>query len=191
MKAYESMTKKLIPTGLYIISPGKVLSSELLSYSCGIDSLDKSIDEVIKEAFISTAEDLGLSVWEDILGAVNSGERTEKRREIIKKRLMLSTKSFTVSGINEVIGSLGITDYTIEENPSQFFVTVDLSRKKYSSVQKAWIQEQLNELFPAHLEVCAIFGNITWNDIDALSLTANQMDNAKYSWNDIDMMEKK
>lgn len=188
LKAYESMKKKLMPTGIYTLNENGAASKELEAFATGIDSKDGELDVIIREAFVKTAEDYGLSMWEELFGSVQSGEPPAVRREMIKGRLKLSSLSFTPSGAENIVRSLGIDEFTIKETPSLFMVTVDLSAKKYSKARRKWIKEQLDELLPAHLEIVVIFGTASWNDIDSLNLTANAMDGKHYNWNDIDTL---
>lgn len=186
MKAYESMTKKLSPTGIYSLEENGAISNELKTYSTGIDQSDDILDIIIREAFVSTAEDYGLSMWEEMFGGIQSGVDASTRRKLIKGRLQLNYSNFTPSGVKEIINSLGITSYTLTENPALFLVIIDLSAQSYTKTQRKWIKEQLEELLPAHLEISTIFGTVTWNEIDNMSLTADQMDAKNYSWDDID-----
>lgn len=188
MKAYESMTKKLLPTGLYTLENGGAISNELKTYSYGIDSSDDILDIIIREAFISTATDYGLAMWEDMFGGIHSDIDTATRRKLIKARLRLNYNDFTENGVKEILNSLGITDYVITEYPSLFMVRIDLSTQDYSATQRKWIKNQLEALLPAHLELSLIFGTLSWNKIDELNLTANEMDAKDYSWDDIDTL---
>lgn len=188
MKAFESMTKKLTPTGLYSLEDGNGISNELKTYSVGIDELDNSLDVIIREAFIPTAEDVGLKSWEELFGGIQSELSAQTRRDLITERLRLCYNDFTLRGVKNIIKSLGITNYTLTEHPSLFLVTVDISSQNYSETQRKWIKEQLEELLPAHLEIDVVFGTTSWNTIDNLGLTADQMDNKNYSWDNIDTM---
>ncbi|MCQ4021536.1 MULTISPECIES: putative phage tail protein [unclassified Ruminococcus] len=188
MKAYESMTKKLKPTGLYLLEENAAVSSELKTYSEGIDSKDDELDVIIREAFVASAEDYGLSMWEELFGAVQNGVDVQRRRELIKARMKLSNLSFTPAGVQEIIRSLGIDSFDVSENPSLNLLTIDLSAQSYSKARRRWIKEQLEELLPAHLEIVVIFGNASWNYIDSLQLTADQMDAKGYTWNSIDTL---
>lgn len=188
MKAFESMTKKLLPTGLYTLEENGGVANELKTYSVGIDSKDDELDVIIREAFVPSAEDYGLSMWEELFGAAQSGTDVNRRREMIKGRLRLTDNSFTPSGADEIVRSLGIESFAITENPSRFVVTVDLSTGSYTKARRKWIKGQLEELLPAHLEIVVVFGNASWNVIDGLNLTANDMDSKNYSWDDIDTL---
>lgn len=182
------MIKKLAPTGLYTLDENGGVSNELKTYACGIDGSDDILDVIIREAFVPTAEDYGLSMWEELFGSIKNELSAQQRRKLITGRLTLSYNDFTPSGVKDIIDSLGITDYTLVEKPSLFMVTIDLSSQSYTKAQRKWVKEQLDELLPAHLEFVVIFGNVTWNKIDQMNLTAGQMDAKGYSWDDIDVI---
>lgn len=182
------MIKKLIPTGLYTLEENGGIANELKTYACGIDESDDILDVLIREAFTSTAEDYGLSMWEELFGNIKNELSPQQRRKLIAGRLSLSYNDFTPGGVENIINSLGITDYTLVEKPSLFMVIIDLSSQSYTKAQRKWIKEQLDQLLPAHLEIAVIFGNVTWNKIDQMNLTASQMDSKKYSWDDIDVI---
>lgn len=182
------MKKKLLPTGIYTLDENGAAAKELEAFAEGIDSKDDELDIIIREAFVKTAEDYGLSMWEELFGSIRSDETAAVRREMIKGRLRLTDNSFTPSGAEDIVRSLGIDEFTITETPSLFAVTIDLSAKSYSKARRKWIKEQLEELLPAHLEIAVIFGTASWNTIDSLNLTANEMDGKNYNWNDIDTL---
>ncbi len=189
MKSYQSMKTKLIPIGIYNLAQGAANDSEIRAFARGIDTVDNRLDVIIREAFIPTAIDFGLSSWEEIFGPPNLSTSSALRRELLIKRLRLSPRSFTKRSAEDILTSLGIDGFRIDENPSLFVVTIDLSDNDYSVTKRAWIRDQLDELLPAHLEIDLIFGNISWAQIDSLGLTFQQSDDKGYTWDSIDSLK--
>lgn len=81
MTAYQSMKQKLQPLGLYRLDSGDALDLELTVYGEELDRLYDALDELLREAFIETAESYGLENRERFIGAVHDGETVAKRRE--------------------------------------------------------------------------------------------------------------
>ena len=81
MTAYQSMKQKLQPLGLYRLDSGDALDLELTVYGEELDRLYDALDELLREAFIETAEGYGLEDREKFLGPVRTSETTARRRE--------------------------------------------------------------------------------------------------------------
>lgn len=189
MKAYESMIQKLSPTGLYSLDEEGYNCHELKALAAGVDAADGALDLIIREAFVATAEDMGLEAWEELYGPPRNELSVERRRELIQKRLSVNHSSFTPADVEEIIDSLGMGECTITENPALFLVKLDFSSQSYSAAQRQWIREQLGQLLPCHLEISVVFGNLSWDEIDSLGLSFSSMDNKNLTWDEIDSLE--
>lgn len=185
-QAYNSMRDALKPLGLYSFDSTNV-SNELLAYAVAIDELNNMLCGMLRECFIDTAEDFGLSQRERVIGAVRDDLSIDKRRNMLKLRESISLSSFTPSEIKKSLDSFGLT-YAIYEFPTLYTVVVD-STGEYTSAQKAWIRSQVEKIMPAHLQVQVVFNGPSWAQIDEYDNNFSYMNIKDYTWEEIDNLE--
>lgn len=184
-KIYESMVNSLTPLQIYNISQGSLVNAELLSYCAALDDLEGELDGLLKEMFITTAESYGIENYEKIWGAPRNDLPLEKRKEMILKRLSTNYDDFSLAAMEEFLLSLNM-DARIIENPADYQVYVDCNKTVYTKAQRKWIEREIKNFFPAHLHVYVDFRTIDWDDLDALKRIYNNIDNLRYTWDDIE-----
>lgn len=181
--AYSSMCGALAPLSLYKFDDTNV-SYELLSYALVIDEMNTKLVEMLKECFLETASDYGLSNREIVIGAVRDDLGANKRRNMLKLRESITSSSFTLSEMKRAIESFGLQG-EIYEYPSLFTVVIK-AEGSYSLHQQAWIRAQVEKIMPAHLSVQVVFGGPTWEDSDTKNNTFEYIDSLNLTWNNID-----
>lgn len=154
--SYNSMKSKLTATGLYKIEDSSNVSYELKAYAQELDLLFCELDEVLKECFIQTAEDYGLTRIERFTGRDGSGLSPEKRREILMLMQSDSRFGFTPDGFKALIESYSISDFEFVENPLGFRVTVRIY-DSLSDEKKQAVSEMIDAQFPYHLNIIKSF----------------------------------
>ena len=60
MTSLESMINKLKPLGVYNLNSDSLVYAELSAFAVGIDILRDELDELLREAFVKTAESFGI-----------------------------------------------------------------------------------------------------------------------------------
>lgn len=187
MSALQSMIKKLSPLRVYDLSDKSCVYAELSAFSVGLDVLRASLEELLKEGFVLTAESFGLSLLEQITGCPREDLSVEERREMITQRQSLSAKDFTLDGVQKVLKAMGV-EGEVTECPDTLRMYLDLRGEIYSSAKKGWFISQARELLPAHLEVDIIFSGFHWGNITTKNLTFKEMDEKFYTWDEIDYL---
>lgn len=187
MTSLESMKRKLEATRLYSISVHSNVYKELCAYSAGLDILRQELDTMEREMLVSTAESYGLERPERLWGAVRDDMPIEKRREMIVTRNIFNLGDFTPQGIGKILRFLGING-TVEEHPDQMRMVADLSQNDYTKGQRAFIVNQIRELFPAHLDIDIVFRGLSWSYIDSMASTFSVLENRGLTWTEIDYL---
>ena len=187
MSCLESMIKKLSPLGVYSLGEDSLVYAELAAFSAGLDMLRESLDENLKENFVSTAEDFGLEINERLVGNVRDDLSLSERREMLKERLSLNASDFTFAGFEKMLRILG-TPGVIEEYPKTQRIVLNLSDEEYSLAQREWIVYQAKALLPAHLLSDIVFAGFNWRRSDSLADTFAEIDSKAYIWDDIDYL---
>lgn len=183
--SFQSMIKKLSPLEVYDLSEGGIVYAELAAFSVGLDLLKESLNELLREGFISTAESYGIENTERLVGNVRSDLDLDKRREMLIERLSLGVNDFTPAGFKQMLRLMGV-EGEISEYPFTQRISVGLSSGNYTQAQREWIVSQAEALLPAHLEWDVIFTGFSWADSDSAGNTFSEIDAKGYTWEDID-----
>lgn len=187
MMSFESMIKKLSPLKVYDLSEGSVIYAELAAFSAGLDILRESLDEMLKEGFIGTAESYGIENTERLVGNVRDDLDLNKRREMLVKRLSLCANDFTPAAFKQMLVLMGV-EGEVCEYPFLQRISLDLSEGEYTQAQREWIVSQAKALLPAHLEWDVVFGGFSWADADSAGNTFHELDAKGYTWETIDYL---
>lgn len=88
----------------------------------------KALDQVLNNEFVETADDLGISRWEKILGIFpNSTDTLENRRFRIMAK-MIETRPYTVAQLNGILRNLcGEDNYTVQVSGYVLVVRIGLT----------------------------------------------------------------
>lgn len=185
MTALDSMIKKLTPLNVYDLSSSSLIYAELVAFAVGLDFLRDSTDMLLKECFVATAEDFGITERERMWGNIRTDLTLDKRRTMLTRRLSFSPQDFTPEGFNKVLEFMGI-EGEIEEQPKALRISLKLTQREYSAALREWIVAQLKGLFPAHLLWDVVFPGFCWSDIDTSGNTFSAIDAKGYLWQKID-----
>lgn len=183
MAVFDKMKERLSRVRIYDDN-APVLGWELSAYASELELLYTSLSELFRERFISTAEDIGLSVYEALFGPVRDEESAEERRRLLLLRLNLGNSDFTVAGFRRALDSFGFT-YTISEFPEIGRMNV-IAATDYSPAEQAWIRNEVLKIVPAHIEFQLSFNTMTWAQWDALNNTFGTFDSDDLTWDQID-----
>lgn len=186
MNSYNSMTDKLKKTAIYRFGSTNI-SSEILTYAIEFDRLNDNIDEMLRECFISTACDYGISLRELVIGAVRDDLDIEKRRQMLTMRECININDFNISGIQKALNSFNV-DSIITEYPSFNMVTVN-AIGGYTQKERSWIKTEIEKIMPAHLDVQIIFNGLSWEEFDNKDITFSELDGKDMTWDEIDNFE--
>ena len=181
---YETMKKSMAPLRIYS-QEAEALDRELKVYSAEIELLYDELDAMFKERFISTAEDMGLTVYEELFGPERSDFSVEERRRMLTLRTNLGEGDFTLSGIGKALESLGLS-YVISELPELESLNISAVTEDYSQAEQAFIESEVSKIIPLHLEFQITFNTMTWEQIDAEDRTFGEIDSLNLSWHELD-----
>ncbi len=151
----NSMKSKLLETGIYKFSGSSNVENELKAYASELDRIFEKIDILERECFIDTAQTYGLSLRGNFLGYDRSDLTIEERRRMLNAAAQMQGYC-TVDDFNLMLESYGIIEYKIVEHPSTNKLEVYVY-DRLDDDKKGLIESRINEDFPIHLEVSAVF----------------------------------
>lgn len=151
MTSYDSMRSKLISTGLYRVSEGDAVDCELKAYSEELDRVYSELDVLLREAFVQTAETYGITEREKFIGKERSDLTLEGRRELLMLRETSASGGHGIADLNQVIESLGVTDYTVTVVQQQCKITVEVN-DSLTNVQRDDFEKGVKAFAPVTFE---------------------------------------
>lgn len=187
MTAYERMKKALSAIRLYDPDAPN-LSAELHAYADELDRAQLEWETLLREGFLTSAEDRGLSEYEEMFGPSREDLSTADRRRMIMGRIALGKGDFTPGGIRRALDSFGLS-YVVAEFPLNDRVNI-IAQTDYTKAQQNLIRQETAKIIPAHIEFQLVFNSMTWAQLDARGKTFLQLDNDNLSWDQIDALEQ-
>ena len=141
MTAYESMSTKLLQTGLYGIEQGGAVDCELKAYAVELDRIYTELDVLLREAFVSTAQTYGISEREKFIGKERTDLTLARRRELLMLRETRASGGHGSADLNQLIEALGVTDYTVTIVQRHCKITITVN-DSLTDEQKADFEKQ-------------------------------------------------
>ncbi len=154
--SFTSMKTKLDATGLYSIEQGTNIYAELKAYGSGLDVLFETLATMLKELFIDTAEDYGISAREKLLGKPRSEFTLEKRREMLKIYEQMMGGKCTKAAFEAILRGYGLSDFSILEAPTRYRIGITVNEQTSPELQSL-ISDRIAQDFPTHLIVTINF----------------------------------
>ena len=186
MNSLERLVSLHKGISLYNITEDSNIYRELSVYAEEFERLREKLKSILREGFVSTAEDEGLSIYESIWGAKRDELSAEQRRNMILTRLSLCEEDFTAERAEKLLDIVGIKG-VIREYPQTFRITVEVEGIE-SLAKRKWIRNQLRLIFPAHLETDPVFEGFDWQKAEERALTFSQIEERMLCWDDTDIL---
>lgn len=180
---YEKMKERTGVVGIYDDDASN-LEIELMVYTEELERSRDNLDRLLRERFVTTARDEGLSAYERLFGAVTEGESVDERRERLLLRMSLREDDFTPAGIRRALDSLGI-QCELNEYPALQRLNITVT-SDHTPKEQAFIREQVAGIIPVQLSCQITFNTLTWEQMDAMNRTFGAIDNENLTWSQID-----
>lgn len=193
MSSINSIKNSLKPLGIYKLNTQGLLNAELSAYACELDTLNAEIEKLEKECFVSTAEDYGITLREQLYDFSKPLWDVSKKRQRILGLALVTPNSFTKADLESILQIYGIEAIISEDlETGNIYINCisknDLFENVFSSASKneSSTINQIEKFMPAHLTFEVDFATISWNVIEQLDNTFEQMDAKGYKWDKID-----
>lgn len=189
MTPLNNMIKRIKPLQLYNCSEDTAIYNELKVYSNALEDSIANADKLLKEMLVTTAEDYGLSLREEIWGLPRTELTTEERRTAISKRFCISYSDCTLEAMKSFLKSLGVQPI-ITEVPikNRIYIYVE-NGSTFSLPVRKYITEQAESFFPAHLEIFLDYRVATWDTLDSKKTMFSTYDILNFTWDRAEHIE--
>lgn len=150
MTSYERMYALLRSTGLYRLDGDSAVEIELRRYAHYLDELEERIARLPDAAFAETADEAGLAAWRRML-SLSESIGAEELREVVRHRLAISNRDFTIEGVKRCMSSGGFT-VELTEDFANDTVTVEIRSDLGLFGSKAEKEAFLQRCLPCHVQ---------------------------------------
>lgn len=179
----SSEMKSYIPS---FLRSSQVFTSILTAEGAEFGQLRTNIEDVLKQFYVETATDWGLTLWERMLGLKTNHEKPldQRRSSIIAKVRGIGT--VTISLIKNVAESFTYGIVEIAEQPEAYSFTITFADIQGIPPNYENLQAAIEEIKPAHLAVSYVIRYLLWDELDAEGFTWNQLDALAMAWDNFE-----
>lgn len=151
MNTLDSMRQKLQPMGLYNLDEDSLVSEELEVYAKALDEVTNRLVDLERECFLQTAEGVGLSRKEQVLGRVRNDLPRETRAQMLLFRSAVSEADFSKGSVESALKAAGVHG-EIFENPNDESLVVNCLEVLDETTTEENLATAVAEFLPAHLD---------------------------------------
>ena len=149
-----------------------------------LDSIETNLADVLKQLYVETATEAGLTRWEEFVGLSSyAGKPLDQRRSRIISKLR-GMGTVTVAMIQNVAESYVYGHVTVTEHPEAYSFTIKFVDPYGVPPNLDDVKAAIEEIKPAHFGVVYEFSYMTWDEHDAYNKTWDQWDALNLTWDE-------
>lgn len=185
--ALDGLFRALEPLRLYSLRTGSLVDRELAAYDAAFSTLEELSAEVLKQAFVQTADGDALARYESLVGLPPRDKLDdETRRALVLYRLGSAPLDFHREGMINSIRAAGM-EPELDEHPESESLTVRCVTIVDSSLEQDGLTARVRTVLPAHLESEIDYGGLTWDRFDGKEINWDDWDAADFTWTIFDL----
>lgn len=182
---YAAYLKDLLrPLCLYNLDEGDG-SAELDGEGALLDNISASLDLALREGITASAQNEGLSAYEQILPFVPSYITAEDRLRAITALLRIDMQSFTVEALNDTIAGCGIRA-RVEEGDDPQTVRVSFPCNRGLPDDIGPLMMRIESILPCHLGVEYVFEYLIWQELESWFASWQEIEDKVRSWDELE-----
>ena len=165
----------LTPLGIYNLNEDSLVTYELTVYATELEKLHDKLRIMLRESFISTAEEYGIETFEKLFDRFRPDLPIKERKDRLRLYMTLDNNNFTVDDIRHQLRLVGISDNFVEIFEDEQIDFPDLVA--LTDIVKT--AEQLNiieDILPSNLHIDVGFREFDWDEFDSLDFNFGTID---------------
>ncbi len=167
----------LKPFGVYNLNEDSFSGGSVYAKGAALEEMWQYAQEALQEMIIATAEDQGLTQWEQVFPYRGPVETAEERRAALGGFLSISGDGFTLSALSWCLSACGVTCQLLEtDTPGR--VEISFPGIMGEPDQYDTVLSICDMILPCHLQVDFCLRFCTW----AESATLSWGDLESYTW---------
>ncbi|WP_283610841.1 hypothetical protein [Faecalispora anaeroviscerum] len=184
----DSIREKLLPLRLYRMDGSSRVEAELSAVAEGLDLVYQALENLTQEAFVPTAQGVGLAMLERTFGSERTDLPLELRREMLLYRGAVTVNDNTKQSVERALLSVGLRAQLWESPREQklYVICYEVLDQKMTRYR---LKESALRFLPAHLEIIFDFGKVTWDYLHKTEKTFLKLAELEYTWEQIRELE--
>lgn len=180
MGLYE-MKRLLAPLGIYRLGEGDKALAELTAYDAGLRLVRESLQEMEREAFLSTAVSWGLSRREQLFGTAREGGLPEERRRRLRQSFSHVRGAWDRAAVLDAARELAEGVQLKEDAAQQGLLVSGLPRDEAPEWYRP-LWQLLTRLLPAQIRFLFNTEKPDWDKADGYDKTFDELDYLDFAW---------
>ncbi len=183
-KAARRMREILNGTEAYRLTGESLADREINACGAGFDLLERELEGLLADLFISTASESRLAVWEQTLRGQASGGTPDERRAALAGRLSMNPRRFRPEDFPSLLRAAGLEGAVREESGG-----LRIFLGKLLGIPGEEARLELDRLLPSHLAWEWDEG-VCWAALDAWLPKFEALDGLGLSWEELDGLSR-
>lgn len=185
MSYAENLADLLRPLGVYDWEQGVFHKAELEAEGNALDGCGLLLDLIQREMNLTTAENEGLSMVEELLPCRPVTDKLERRRAALAALLRIGGDSFTLDAVNDNLAGCGLNALATEsDSPGR----IQISFPEVPKVPPGFVNMKriIEEIIPCHIEIEYVFWYVTWAMMEEHFVTWQNIEAGNYTWDTLE-----
>ena len=184
MSHSEQLRDLLFPLGIYDLN-APYNGGELDAQGEALDGIWAGLEELHREADLTTAEDWGLELVAGLLARKPVTTSAKRMRNSLMALLNVGGDSFTQEAINAAISGCGIRAQVTETDQVG---TVEVSFPDVPGIPEGFeeMAKIIEDMIPAHLLIQYVYWYITWEQLEAKIKNWQDIEDRQLTWEQLE-----
>lgn len=176
----------LEPLGVYDLT-APYNGGELDAQGEALDGVESWLEEVLREADLTTAEDWGLERTAGLFLRRPVAQSAKRMRQALAALLRIGGDSFTLEAINDTISGCGVHARVDETDTPG---TVQVSFPDVPGIPAGFeeISRIIEDILPAHLLVEYVYWYITWEELERKISCWQDIEDRELTWEGLETL---
>lgn len=188
MGYYRQLQEILRPLRVYELDSG-ISGAELFAEGEALDGILELAEEAERESILSTAQDIGLDRFAEIMPFLPAQSETEKKRQALMALARIDWCSFTPEALRDTLRGCGVAVGLEESEEPE---TVDITLLGVRGIPEnfediAWRVEQI---VPCHLNIRYIFTFLIWRELEEWLESWNELEAGAGHWAALESLDR-
>jgi len=182
----EYLKQLLYPLGVYQLE-GSFNGAELESTGAALDKMQELLEEIHRQADLTTAGEEGLKRVESLFSRQPVTEDPERLRTALAALLRIGGDSFTLTAINDNLAGCGLNAVASEGEAAQ---TVEVRFPEVPGIPDGYeeMRKIIEDILPCHLAVEYVFWYVTWAMMEERFATWGDIEARNLTWEELEKL---